>query len=291
MVKRRNFTSQENASRRTFLKSACLAPASFAVSRFCQSDAGPQKSLPNIIVVICDDLGYGDPGCYNPESKIPTPNIDRLAAQGMRFTREHSPCAVCTPSRYGLLTGRYCWRTWLKRQGGMNDYSPPLLTKDRVTVASLLKEHGYATACIGKWHLGLGWITEKGEVIPSDRLESRDAAHPGIDFTRELADCPLDHGFDDAFYMAGAASEAPWVFIRNRRVANTDFSYKTAEEMDQVRGGLICRGWKQEDIDPTYAGEAVRWIEGHVEKHPGQPFFLYFPLSSPHDPPDTSRDR
>src|SRR5260370_898098 len=110
------------------------------------------SARPNIVLILADDLGYGDPGCYNPASKIPTPNIDRLAAQGMRFTDAHTPSAVCTPTRYGILTGRYCWRTSLKK-GVLDGYSPLLIEPGRLTVASLLKQQGYATACLGKWHL------------------------------------------------------------------------------------------------------------------------------------------
>src|SRR5262249_11726620 len=110
---------------------------------------------PNIVVILADDMGYGDPGCYNPDSKIATPNKDRLAAQGVRFTDAHTPSSVCTPTRYGLLTGRYCWRTPLAR-GVLQGYSPLLIEPGRMTVAALLKRHGYTTACVGKWHLGLG---------------------------------------------------------------------------------------------------------------------------------------
>jgi arylsulfatase A len=112
------------------------------------------RRRPNIVFILADDLGYGDLRCYNPDSRIPTPNLDRLAAQGMRFTDAHTPSAVCTPTRYGLLTGRYCWRTRLK-QGVLDGFDPPLIEQGRMTVASLLRQHGYATGCIGKWHLGM----------------------------------------------------------------------------------------------------------------------------------------
>ena len=114
-----------------------------------------KATKPNILVIYADDLGYGDVQCNNPErGKIPTPHIDRLAAQGMRFTDGHSSSGVCTPSRYTLMTGRYHWRTRLQRSvlGGM---SPPLIAPDRLTIAGFLKQHGYATACVGKWHLGM----------------------------------------------------------------------------------------------------------------------------------------
>ena len=123
---------------------------------------------PNIIVILADDLGIGDLSCYNPQSKITTPNMDRLAAGGMRFTDAHTPSAVCTPTRYGLLTGRYAWRTRMT-SGVLDGYSPPLIEPDRVTVASFLKQQGYATACVGKWHLGLQWTRQDGTPESDDR--------------------------------------------------------------------------------------------------------------------------
>ena len=115
-----------------------------------------ELSKPNIVYILADDLGYGDIGCYNRASKINTPNIDRLAKEGMRFTDAHSPSAVCTPTRYALLTGRYAWRTRLQRNV-IGPFALPLIAEKQLTVAELLREQGYATACIGKWHLGWGW--------------------------------------------------------------------------------------------------------------------------------------
>jgi arylsulfatase A len=114
-----------------------------------------QKTPPHIVVLMADDLGIGDVGCYNSDSKIPTPNIDRLAKEGMRFTDSHTPSSVCTPTRYGVLTGRYCWRTKLK-SGALWSYDPLLIEPGLLNLASLLRQHAYHTACIGKWHLGLG---------------------------------------------------------------------------------------------------------------------------------------
>src|SRR5512140_262122 len=140
------------------------------------SSAGAAQAPPNIVFILTDDLGYGDIACQNPESKIPTPNLDRLASQGVRFTDAHSPSAVCTPTRYGVLTGRYSWRSRLK-SGVLEGYSPNLIEPGRPTVASVLKSRGYYTGGIGKWHLGLG-----------DREKT--------DFTRPLRPGPVDHGFD-----------------------------------------------------------------------------------------------
>src|SRR5262249_39328356 len=127
---------------------ALLAPFTGAAS-------AAKPLLPNIVFILADDMGIGDPGCYNKDSKIPTPHIDRLAADGLRFTDAHTPSSVCTPTRYGILTGRYCWRTELK-QGVLQGYDPLLIEPDRLTVPALLRMHGYATAAVGKWHLGLG---------------------------------------------------------------------------------------------------------------------------------------
>lgn len=150
---------------------------------------------PNIVYILADDLGWGDPGCYNPASKIPTPNLDRLAAQGMRFTDMHSPSAVCTPTRYGILTGRYCWRSSLK-QGVLQGYSPNLVEPGRTTVASLLKRAGYYTAGVGKWHLGLG-----------DR--------PKTDYDQPLRPGPNEHGFDYYFGIPASLDMPPYLFFEN----------------------------------------------------------------------------
>ncbi|MGA0870236.1 MAG: sulfatase-like hydrolase/transferase, partial [Planctomycetota bacterium] len=132
---------------------------------FLLAAIAPQEPVrpPNIVVVLADDLGYGDVTVNNPESRIPTPNVERLAASGLRFTDAHSPDAVCTPTRYGILTGRYAWRTWLKRNvvGG---YTPPLIETDRPTLPRTLQDAGYRTGCFGKWHLGLGWTRANGFV-------------------------------------------------------------------------------------------------------------------------------
>ena len=122
-----------------------------------------QNKAPNIIYILADDMGYGDLGCNNPDSKIPTPHLDSLAEQGMRFTDAHAASSICTPSRYNVLTGRYSWRTRLKR-GIVWEWDSPLIEPNRLTVASLLKQHGYATHCIGKWHLGWDWMTVDGEL-------------------------------------------------------------------------------------------------------------------------------
>ncbi|MDE2954882.1 MAG: sulfatase-like hydrolase/transferase, partial [Gemmatimonadota bacterium] len=145
-------------------------------------------SNPNIVYIFFDDLGYGDISYLNPESKIQTPNMDRLSSEGMCSTDVHSCSAVCSPSRYGVLTGRYCWRTRLQN-GVLNGYSEPLIEPERLTVASLLKQHGYHTACIGKWHVGLNWTRKKGVQNLEDYRLGWDRGE-AIDFTQPFTGGP-----------------------------------------------------------------------------------------------------
>ena len=167
-------TLQTGYSRRSFLQSAGLALAGLSVVEFHSIAEGAAQKLPNIIVILADDMGYGDLNCENSESKIPTPNLDKLAEQGMRFRDAHTPSSVCSPTRYGLLTGRYAWRTRMKK-GVLGQYCAPLINKDRETLASVLKEKGYETACVGKWHLGMQWGTkDPGDRLPRLRISKFD---------------------------------------------------------------------------------------------------------------------
>ncbi len=152
----------------------------------------------NIVYILADDLGYGDVSGYNPEAKTRTPNIDRLASQGIRFTDAHSPSAVCTPTRYGILTGRYSWRSPLKA-GVLNGFSKALIEKDRTTVASFLKRNGYNTGVVGKWHLGIDWVQNPGSVNEASQTASPDVRiidPKTIDFSQPPTDGPMNHGFD-----------------------------------------------------------------------------------------------
>src|SRR5215203_2517163 len=160
-----------------------------------------EASPPNIVVVLADDLGYGDVRCFNPDGKIATPNLDRFAEQGMRFTDAHTSSAVCTPTRYGLLTGRYNWRSRLKR-GVLGGMSPRLIEPGRLTVAQLLKDHGYATGCIGKWHLGMDWALRPGRPPFGDNIEKGEAGW-NADFSKPLRNGPNSLGFD-YFFGLGA---------------------------------------------------------------------------------------
>jgi arylsulfatase A-like enzyme len=180
-------------NRREFLKLAGLSAGAAALGFSMPAKAAADKQAkPNIVYILADDLGYGDVGCYNAASKIPTPNLDRLATEGIRFTDAHAPDAVCTPTRYGVLTGRYCFRSRLKA-GVLPPWGAPIIERTPLTVPELLGRHGYATACIGKWHLGWTWPTRDGKPpLSRDGLGN-------VDFTQPIADGPTALGFDTYF--------------------------------------------------------------------------------------------
>lgn len=226
--------------------------------------AAPEK--PNIVYVLADDLGWGDLGCYNRESAVPTPNVDRLASQGVRFTDMHSPSAVCTPTRYGILTGRYCWRSRLKR-GVLGGYSPNLIEPGRLTVPSLLKSQGYYTAGVGKWHLGLGH-DEK------------------TDFAKPLRPGPLDHGFDYYYGIPASLDMDPYVYFENDRVEQAPTGSTPGQNSPRGvfwRPGAAAPGFQVENTLPKLTAKALGILQERA-RAPRQPFFFYFALTAPHTP-------
>ena len=252
---------------------------------------------PNIVFIMADDMGYGDVGCYNAESKIPTANMDLLAAQGVRFTNAHSPAAVCTPTCYGVLTGRYCWRTRLK-SGVVGGYAPPLIEPGRPTVASLLRGAGYTTACVGKWHLGLGWTRANGFVATwrnaeehlSGSWQDGDAEKGmNVDFSKPIHGGPNELGFDYAYYTAACSTiDGPFCFIENDRTVGIPdrpiFIDKAKNPDLRPRPGWIAPGFDIETVDPNFVDKAVAFMERSTRADPNRPFFLYLPLSAPHAP-------
>jgi arylsulfatase A-like enzyme len=252
--------------------------------------AQAQEQNPNIVLVFADDLGYGDIGCYNPESRIPTPNIDRLAEEGIRFTDAHSADSVCTPSRYGLLTGRYSWRGKL-RTGVLFNWEPPLIEQSRMTLASLLKKNDYRTAISGKWHLGLGFKTKPGKEVDFEvplpwpgGPEPDRAISESIDLSAPVFGGPEDLGFDKAFYTAGCSTDQePFCFIENRfMVGMENASYRNP--YGSWRSGMASPDWVNETVDVSFTEWGLNFIEESHKQNPEQPFFLYLPLSSPHSP-------
>lgn len=251
------------------------------------------ERLPNIVVIYADDLGYGDVTCYNPErGKIPTPYIDRLAAEGMRFTDAHSSSGVCSPSRYTLLTGRYHWRTRL--QSGIVDvWERPLIDDDRLTVAGLLKQQGYQTACIGKWHLGWDWPITAAENPHFKSPRGKDSDDQATDsqreawrvvFSQKIAGGPTTRGFD-RYFGTDVPNWPPFCFIEDDRTVGIP-----SELLPQrlflnnlaSRQGPALKDWMLEPILPTLGRLASEFITAATKQD--EPFFLYMPLTAPHTP-------
>lgn len=235
------------------------------------------KENPNIIYIMADDMGYGDLGCYGA-TKIPTPNMDRVASEGIRFTDAHSSSAVCTPSRYSVLTGRYCWRT-SRKSGVGGGFSLPLIDPARMTVASLLKQHGYETAAIGKWHVGWEWQAKEGETIATETWPDEGK----VDYTKPIIGGPTKVGFDYFFGIAGSLDMPPYCFIENDRTVGIPTEEKEPYNAQQKKG-FMTPGWEDEEVDVNFAKKAVQFMEQHVEKDPENPFFLYLTPSAPHRP-------
>jgi len=245
-------------------------------------------SRPNIIFILADDMGYGDPGCYGG-ARIPTPNMDALARDGMRFTDAHSSSAVCTPSRYSVVTGRYCWRTRLTASV-LGGFGAPLIEPARMTVASMLKTAGYTTAAIGKWHLGLNWQTKDGQDLAGASQNTGGWNLDGfnVDYTRILHG-PTEFGFDSFFGIAGSLDMPPYCFIEDDHAVGVPDREKE-HYYHQQRKGLQTPDWRDEQVDVTFARKAVKFLENHASSELDNPFFLYLAPASPHRPCDIRPD-
>ena len=244
---------------RTYLLRISIAFISIALHA-ARSNAADPHQRPNIVYILCDDLGYGDVHALNPQrGKIPTPNIDTLASQGMVFTDAHGGSSVCTPTRYGILTGRYSWRTKLQASV-LSGTSEPLIAPGRLTVASLLKENGYSTACIGKWHLGLSFNSKT--------------------FTGPITDGPLQHGFDSYFGISASLDMPPFAYIENDH-----FTEPVTAIKKWVRQGPAGETFEAVDVLPMLVKKSSELISAKAaEAKAGKPFLLYLALTSPHTP-------
>jgi arylsulfatase A len=251
--------------------------------------AAPTGRRPNLIFILADDLGYGDVRCLNPQGKISTPHMDRLAAEGMRFSDAHSSSSVCTPTRYGIMTGRYNWRSRLKSgvQGGM---SPDLIEPGRATVASFLKQHGYHTACFGKWHLGFDWKRKPNTPPFRDGIEKGEDGW-NVDFTKPFGGGPLGVGFDSFFGIAASLDMVPYTYLENDHVTvvpTVDKSFPM--NAGKAKGGGTRKGpaaesFEAEDVLPELTKRVVAYIGARAgEARAGKPFFVYMPLNAPHTP-------
>ena len=262
------------------------------------------SAKPNVVLIFADDMGYGDVSCLNPKARTHTPHIDALARSGVVFRNAHASASVCTPSRYGLLTGRYAWRS---PSGGsvVNGFGRSVIEPGRKTIASLFKNGGYTTACIGKWHLGLNWQTKDGK---------KDVSHystgfSNVDYTKAVTHGPNDFGFDYSFIHPASLDMPPYMFLRNHlsidpdvvltsdiypeRLDETEYSWdrKHTKEGDVYwakgvwwRGGEISPGFRVENCLTDILSDGISFIKRHTREEPAEPFFLYLPLTGPHTP-------
>jgi len=241
------------------------------------------KGRPNIVIILADDFGMGNIHAHFPENKIATPYLDRFSGESMRFTNAHSASAVCTPTRYGLLTGRYAWRTRLQ-EWVLGCYEPPLIAAGRLTLPGFLSKNGYATACIGKWHLGWNWQGSQPSV-----MDERTNIHrtKQWDYTKPVLNGPTTRGFD-YYFGTDVPNMPPFTFIENDRVVEQPTSKFVHVPNDgrslpiQFDGNPMAPDWEFDQILPAITRKAVDYIHDQATRE--EPFFLYFPMTSPHTP-------
>ena len=269
------------------MKPYLLIISFFLLTIFNACTGEHEQSKPNIVIIYADDMGYGDLNCQNPDSKIPTPHLDKLASEGMRFTDAHSSSGICSPSRYALLTGKYHWR---RTHGIVNSFGPAMFRDDDITLPQVLKNNGYTTACVGKWHLGWDWELT-GE--PSGEVEQwgrkRKFYLPDeVVFNSAIKGGPLSRGFD-YYFGDGTINFPPYAWIENENFIDIPTEtmtpavegFETKEGNWEFRPGPKVKGWNPYEVLPKLTEKAVEWI-GKQSKE--QPFFFYFPLPSPHAP-------
>ncbi len=265
-------------NRRTFLKSIGVIGSAFVMGG-CQErfvSTSKAKSSPNIVFILADDMGIDSVSALNHKSGIETPYLNKMMTEGMTFTDAHSGSAVCSPTRYGVLTGRYSWRTRMK-QGIVGKWQRPLIDQDRLTIGKMLQQCGFNTACIGKWHLGWNWLDSNG--TPTEKLEE-------IDFTKPVKGGPTERGFDYCF-GDDVPNWPPFVWIENDRLQGVPSDMMEQDASNGVSSGPAMPGWQFEDVLPTITKKCVDYIANRAKKD--KPFFLYFPMTSPHTPINPSK--
>ncbi|HKI89974.1 MAG TPA: arylsulfatase [Draconibacterium sp.] len=261
----------------------------------CNTKKDKTESRPNIVYILADDLGYGDISALNADSKIKTPNIDRLTTEGMVFRDAHSNSSVCTPTRYGILTGQYNWRSRIKR-GVLLGYSPSLIEETTPTIAKFLQKQGYTTGCVGKWHLGIDFKLKDGTYHHGE---------PGVDFSHELiafndADKidfsqpakggPKGAGFDYSYILPASLDFEPYMYLENNLAVEAPTDSTPGNALDAKiyatgafwRPGRMSPSFKFEEVLPTFTSKAKNFIA--QQKNADKPFFLYFPMNAPHTP-------
>ena len=245
---------------------------------------------PNVLILYADDLGFGDLGCYNKKSRIPTPNLDRLASESVRFTDGHSSSGICTPSRFAMLTGRHHWRDF---HGIVNAFGGSVFKPERLTLPEMLKEKGYKTAAIGKWHLGWNWDAIRNKevraiTVQEGRRKKQQLGPEAFDWTKSIPNGPLDHGFD--YYFGDTVINfPPYCWIENDKVVKAPDTHMQTGKWKKIKeGGWECRpgpmvtGWDPYKNIPTTTKKGVDYIKEAAKAE--EPFFLYFAYPAPHAP-------
>ena len=255
------------------------------VSTGC-STVAPAGSPPNIVIILADDLGFGDVSCYNPASKVQTPHLDALARQGMRFTDGHSPATVCTPTRFSLMTGAMCFRLG-KSPVFTGVGGPCLIQDDRLTLPELMRDAGYATAMNGKWHIGMTFYDQQGEPIHKGGLDGVKR----IDYSRRIDGGPLDHGFDQ-FFGTVCCPTTDWLYayIDGDRVPNPPMqiidksAYPKNPYTNDFRAGMVATDFDASEVDMVFLDKSQRFIREHVKSNADKPFFLFHSMQAVHLP-------
>jgi arylsulfatase A len=266
---------------------------SFLVALVLTSPLMPAADLPNIVLILADDLGYGDVRCYNPESKVATPHVDRLAAQGMRWTDAHSPSTVCTPTRYGLMTGQMPFR--IPRGGTVftGIGGPSLIAAERLTMPEMLLQKGYATAAVGKWHIGWTFRDAKGNAITSPGGDGVKL----IDPARRIEGGPLDHGFQ-TFFGTACCPTTDWLYayIDGDRIPVPPTGPLQRDRLpknpytEDCRPGWIAADFDMQEVDQRFLQQSLGFIREHVRTTPKQPFFLFHATQAVHLPSFPGKD-
>lgn len=268
------------------MKTAGLAASAVAVGGCRTPQPQQDKSLPNIVFILADDLGYGDVACYNSESKVPTPHLAKFAAESMTFTDAHSPSTVCTPTRYSILTGRMEFRTGMR--GVFSGVGGPcLIEKDRLTLPQMLRDSGYATACFGKWHIGMTFLDKDGNRIEANGVEGVKQ----IDYSRPIPDAPIHRGFDK-FYGTVCCPTTDWLyaFIDGDRIPVPPTKLMDKSKLPQhpyandCRPGMVADNFNHEEVDLVFLDKSKKFLEQHVKTSPDKPFFLYHSMQAVHLP-------